>query len=67
VTNIEVSTVVARSAVEVEPRRPTVRWRISETLDSGDAGACVLGVQVEGPAAAASQMISSHQRSVRSA
>jgi hypothetical protein len=64
VTNPAVSTVVAGSAEEIESRR--LRRRIRETLESSDAGADVLRVQTQEPAAAASQMISSHQRNGRS-
>jgi hypothetical protein len=61
VTNLGVSTVLARSAAKVEPRRPALRSRIGETLDSAD----VFRVQREEPAAAATQLFGS-QHTVRS-
>jgi hypothetical protein len=58
VTNLGVSTVLARWAAKVEPRRPALRSRIGETLDSGNARADVFRVQREEPAAAATQLLS---------
>jgi hypothetical protein len=64
-TNLGDSTVVSRSTGEVRRRVPTVRCSVVDPLYRGDAGADVVRVEMEGPAIAASQMISSHQRSSR--